>query len=324
MNEVSNKRTVIVGLFIFIGLTLLLSLIVIIGNRRNSFGEKIELVALFDDVAGLEKGDNIWYSGMNVGIVSDLKICDIAKVEACLLINEKVKEYIPKNSKVKLSSDGLIGNKILVIYGGSENVLQVENGDTLLVEKTLSTEDMMNTLQKSNENLQVITSNFKSISENLIAGEGTIGKLLTDNSLYTDMKALSYSLNLASEKAQQTLSNLSVYSAGLNKEGTLANQLVKDTVVFNSFKYSMLRLQQIADTATIFISNLKQSSNNPKSSVGLLLNDEETGANLKETIKHLESSSEKLDKDLEALQHNIFLRKFFKKQVKEADKETNQ
>ena len=320
MSKSQNKRTVVVGLFIILGLLFFMSGIFMVGNLHKVFNSKINLISNFEDVKGLQKGDNIWFSGVKIGTVNNVRIYGPSKVEVNMNIESKEQKFIHKDAKVKISTDGFIGNKILVIFGGTERYAEVQDGDTLVVEKTLSTEDIMNTLQKNNKNLQVITSNFKTISKNLIAGEGTIGKLLADNSLYTDIRTLTSSLKQASEKAQQTLNNLNVYSAGLNKEGTLANQLVSDTVVFNSFKYSMLRVQQIADTATVFIANLKQSISNPKSSVGLLLNDEETGADLKETIKNLESSSKKLNEDLEALKHNFLFKKYFKNQAKAARK----
>ena len=231
-------------------------------------------------------------------------------------------KYIRKDAKVKLSNDGLIGNKILVIYGGTEEFAQVMEGDTLEVEKTFTSEDMINTAQENNKNILAITNDVKVITKKLAAGEGSIGKMLDDSLIYTNINATILSLQKASVKAQQMLTSLAEFSSKLNKEGTLANELTTDTVVFKSVKASVLQLQQMADTATVFIANLKQASTNPNSAIGVLLHDEESGARLKETLKNLESSSKKLDEDLEAAQHNFLLRGYFKKQAKAAAKDS--
>lgn len=319
MNESPNKHAVIVGLFVFIGLAFLLSGILIVGNLRETFSRKMKVVSLFDNVGGLQRGNNVWLSGVKIGTVSNLNFYGKSQVEVSMNIETKAKQYITKDAKVKISSDGLIGNKILVIYGGTEKSPVVEEGDTLAVEKTFTSEDMINTLQENNKNLLAITTDFKAISKKLASGEGTIGKLLNDSSVYKNINAATASLQSASVKAQQLVSSLATFSSGLNKKGTLANELTTDTVVFNSIKTSVLKLQQIADTATVFIANLKQAGSNPRSSIGVLLHDEEAGTHLKETIKNLESSSKKLDEDLEAAQHNFLLRGFFKKKAKAAE-----
>jgi phospholipid/cholesterol/gamma-HCH transport system substrate-binding protein len=187
------------------------------------------------------------------------------------------------------------------------------------VEKTFTSEDMINTLQENNKNFLAITSDFKLISKKMAAGEGTIGKLLNENVVYDNINAATASLQAASAKAQQLAASLATFSAGLNKKGTLANDLTTDTVVFNSVKASVLQLQQIADTATVFIADLKKAGNNRNSTIGVLLHDKASGDRLKETIINLESSSKKLDDDLEAAQHSILLRGFFKDKA-EAEK----
>jgi len=316
MNESPNRRPVIVGLFVFLGLIFLLAGILIIGNLRETFNRKMKVVSLFNDVSGLQKGNNVWFSGVKIGTVSNLRFYGKSQVEVSMNIEISAQQYIRKDSKVKISSDGIIGNRILIIYGGTVRTAEVEEGDTLEVEKTFSSEDMINTLQENNKNLLSITTDFKTISNKLVVGDGTIGKLLNDNSVYENIKAASASLQSASEKARQLANSLAVFSSGLNKKGTLANELTTDTTVFISVKASILQLKKIADTATLFITNLKQAGNNPHSSIGVLLHDEETGTRLKETIKNLESSSKKLDEDLEAAQHNILLRGYFKKKEK--------
>ncbi len=228
-------------------------------------------------------------------------------------INIESKQYIRKDAKVKISTDGLIGNKILIIYGGTSSVPEIEEGDTLSNELMLSTEDIMNTFQQNNLNILKLT-------KKLTDGEGTIGKLLNSDSIYNSIATTTNSLQLASANAQILIASLANFSAKLNKDGTLANDLVTDTIVFNSLKTSVLQLQSVADTASVFVSNLKEASANPKSPLGVMLHDEQTGTNLKTTISNLESSSENLNKDLVALQHSFLLKKYFKKEEKKNGK----
>jgi phospholipid/cholesterol/gamma-HCH transport system substrate-binding protein len=316
MNESNNKRFVIVGVFVFVGLLFLGAGIFIVGDLKKTFEKKIDVITLFDDVAGLQRGNNIWLSGVKVGTVKEMAFYGNSKVRVTMQIEERAEQFIPADSKVKISSDGLIGNKILVIYGGSENARKVHEGDTLVVEKTLTTEDMLTTLQKNNENVLAITSDLMNISKGLVNGEGTLGKLLTDNSAYENINQVTRSLQRTMVEAQQMINSLTVFTANLNKEGTLANELTTDTIVFNSFKNTILQLQTIADTTTLLISNLSNQMNNPASSYGVIMTDEKTGNHLKNTIKNLESSSEKLNEDLEALQHSSLLKKYFRKKTK--------
>lgn len=320
MNDSSNKRAVVVGLFVLVGLSFLLAGILMVGNIHDTFKRKMQLVSLFDDVSGLQSGNNVWFSGVKIGTVSNIRFYGQSQVAVTLKIETKAQQYIRKDAKVKVSADGLIGNKILVIYGGTANSPEVIDGDTLKVEKAFSSEDMINMLQENNKNVLDITNDFKTISHKLVAGEGTIGKFLNDNSVYNNINSAAASLQATSVRAQQLITTLTNYSAGLNKKGTLANELVTDTVVFTSMRASVLQLQQIADTANALVAGLNAASRNPNTPVGVMLHDKESGAQLKRTLENLERSSKKLEEDLEAAQHNFLLRKYFKKKEKEEKK----
>lgn len=313
MNEPVNKRAIAVGIFIIIGLLFLLGGVLTIGNLHSTFQKKMTISTLFGDVNGLQSGNNIWFSGVKIGTVKKTEFYGKSQVKVVLNINIESKQYIRKDAKVKISTDGLIGNKIIVIYGGTSSAPEIEEGDTLSNETMLSTENMMATLQQNNLNVLTLT-------KKLANGEGTIGKLLNSDSVYNSISATAHSLQMASANAQTLIASLSNFSASLNKNGTLVNNLVTDTVVFSSLKSSVLKLHQVANTANAFVSNLKEASDNPKSSVGILLHDEQTGANLKTTIENLKSGSEKLDQDLNALQHTFLLRSFFKKESKDKSK----
>jgi phospholipid/cholesterol/gamma-HCH transport system substrate-binding protein len=316
MNQSPNKRAVIVGLFIFLGIVFLVAGILIIGNLRNTFSTKLHLTAMFEDVNGLQKGNNIWFSGVKIGTVKTVRFFGKSSVKVVLNVDEAAQQFIRKDAKVKIGTDGLIGNKIIVIYGGSFKADPIQEGDTLGVEKILSTEDMMTTLQENNKNVLDITNDFKVISKKLASGNGTVGKLLDDESIYNNIQATTNSLKNASERAQQLMSSLSAFSSGLNKKGTLGHSLTTDTVVFSSLKSTIGDLNKAADSASVLVANLNEASKNTKTPVGVLLHDEQAGSALKATLLNLEKGSKKLDEDLEAAQHSFLLRKYFKKKEK--------
>ncbi len=320
MNESPNRRAVIVGLFVLVGVIILLGGILTVGNLHATFIKKMKVTAIFEDVNGLLPGSNVWFSGVKIGTVKKLSFYGKSQVEVELNIDKELQSFINRDSKVKIGSDGLIGNKILIIFGGTEKAGDIQEGDTLHVEKVLSTDDVMNTLQQNNKNILAITNDFKVISKRLANGEGTLGKLMTDESVYNNINATTRSLQQASVQAQQMMHALSAFTSKLDDDGTLLNELVTDTVVFQSMAATMARLQTIADSASVMVNNLKDASNNPNSTLGVLLKDDASGERMKQTIKNLESSSQKLDEDLELLKHSFLLRGAYKKQEKEKKK----
>lgn len=316
MNESSNRRGIWVGLFVFVGLALLIVLVLMVGNLHGRFTQKMKVVAVFEDVNGLQSGNNVWFSGVMIGTVSEIHLVAQSQVSVTVNIDLSAREFIRQDSKIKISTDGLIGNKILVIYGGNSDIGVINIGDTLEVEKTFSSEDMLDMVQENNENLLAITSDFKAISALIAAGEGTVGKLLMDTAIYDNVLMTTASLDKASARIVQVINDLNTFSTDLNTAGGLPHDLVTDSITFPAFQASVFRLENMMDTAAIFISDLKAMSTDPTSPVGVFLQDEESGAQLKQVIDNLESSTYKLDEDLEALQHNFLLRRFFREKEK--------
>ena len=333
MKATPTKRTAIVGIFIFLGIVYLLSGILAVGNLHSTFVRKIRLTAVFDDVNGLQPGNNIWFSGVKIGTVDKLHFFGDSQVRVGLKIEEKAQQYIRKDAKVKISTDGLIGNKIVVIYDGTPAAGAVEDGDTLAIENLASTEEMMATLQKNNQNLLAITTDFKTISKKLVDGEGSIGKLLNDNDLYTSLDHTMASLQRSAANAEKLTAAIADYGQKLNQEGTLANDLVTDTTVFAEVRSSVGRLKALSASAAEAGENLKNASvnvqnattklENKESPLGVLLYDEGAGNNIRQTLKNLEGGSKKLDEDLRALQDNFFFRRYFKKKKKAEKDLTN-
>jgi len=326
MKSESNKRAVVVGLFIVLGLVFLLAGILAIGNLHSTFVRKIHVTAIFEDVNGLQAGNNVWFSGVKIGTVHKLGFYGKSQVRVDVKIDEKAQQYIRKDSKMKISTDGLIGNKIVIIYGGSPSAEPVEAGDTLGIELIASTEEMMSDLRQNNKNLLAITTDFKTLSKKLVDGEGTVGKLLKDETLYNSLGTTLASLERSSQHAEKLTASIADYGVKLNKKGSLANDLVTDTTIFKDVQASVKQLKKLTITAAEATDNLKTASSNvsiatskldnKSSPLGVLLYDEASASHLKATLENLESGSEKLDENLRAVQDNFLLRRYFKKKKK--------
>lgn len=315
----NNKRSVIVGVFVVLAIVILVSGIFILGGKQKRFEKTIEVAAVFDNIVGLKTGNNVWFSGVKVGTIKSLKFQGTSQVQVTMKIEEDVQKYIHKDAKARLSSESLIGNKIIEIYGGNPQVPMVQDGDILGTELAASTDEMMKTLQESNNNLLSITTDVKKLSAGLSKGEGTVGALLSDSLMADRFRAIVANLQQVSSTSVQASNALAQFTAKLNNEEGLANQLLTDTVVFNRLKGSVAELQKTASSASAISDNLEKASNKlnrDNNALGLMLNDEQFAGQVKNTLQNVETSTQKLDQSLDALRYSFFLKGAFRKKDK--------
>ncbi len=323
MSTTKNKQAVIVGIFILIGIIIFIAGVLTLGGQKRTFSRTIPIKAIFGDVSGLQAGNNVWIAGVKVGTVKSVKLAGDAAVEVIMNIEEQVLSHIKKDAKAKIGSDGLIGNRIVVIYGGSPATAAVTRGDVLQVDKPLSTDQMLATLQQNNQNLLDITSHLKTVSQKIAGGEGTLGQLINDETLGRNLQSTVKLLERSSANVQGVTTDLAGWSNQLQQKGSLAHELVNDTLVFANLRASVAQIQEVSKSATTIMDNFNQASKQLHSSnnaVGLLLNNEDAADNLKQTLQNLQSSTEKLNENMEALQHSFLLRGYFKRKEKYASK----
>jgi phospholipid/cholesterol/gamma-HCH transport system substrate-binding protein len=319
MEKQETKRAIIVGVFIFAGILLFVLGIFTLGGQQKTFVKNIHLTATFPDVGGLKKGNNIWFSGVKVGTISSIRFGAGAEVIVNMDVEQSVQTYIHRNAQAKLSSDGLIGNKIVVIEPGSPNAPMIEDGGVLTVENTLSTDDIMKTLQKNNENLLAITGDFKKLSRQIVEGKGLVGSLMTDSTMAIKFKQIVANMQNTTSNTAKMASQLDAFSNKMNTKGGLADKLLTDTTAFRQLQLSIMQLRQAAANATTLTDNLNKASNKLNTTdnvLGVLLNDPKQAEQMKTTLNYLNQSSIKLNDDLEAAQHNFLLKGFFKKKAK--------
>jgi phospholipid/cholesterol/gamma-HCH transport system substrate-binding protein len=319
MATTDNKKAITVGIFLAVGLVIFLLGVFTLGGQQKSFSKAIHISAIFDDVAGLKKGNNIWFSGVKVGTIQSIHFTGSSQVDVQMNVDQATQQYIHRNAGVRISSDGLIGNKIIVIDGGSPQAPVVQDGDVLQSEKLLSTDDMLKVLQQNNQNLLGITTDFKLLSHRMLQGKGTIGALLADSIMGVQLRNSMHNLQEATSSAARLAAQLNQFTARLNTKGALADKLFTDTVTFNRIKAAAVQLQQAATNASVLTNNLNKASNKLNTTdnvIGELLNDPKGAVQVQTTLKNLQASSVKLNEDLEAVQHNFLLKGFFKKKAK--------
>ncbi|MDP2314231.1 MAG: MlaD family protein [Pseudomonadota bacterium] len=320
MTPSPNRQAVIVGLFVASAVVILAGGILTIGDLNDTFTKKMSVTAVFEEVNGLQQGDNIWYSGVKVGIVKTVGFHGGSQVEIEMRVDREAAQYIHQDALAKIGSDGLIGSKIVVLYGGTPEAPSLQPGTVLQTAEMISTETILAMVQENNTNLLAITTDLKGISGRIATGEGTIGKLLKEDELYTNINGTVASLNTASASAETLTASLSTFAGKLNKEGSLPNELVTDRTTYAALTGTVDKLQHAGTRASDLMDGLAKGAADPNSPVGTLMHDQPAGTDLKVTLDNMNKSSVLLTENLAALQDNFLLRGYFKKQERAAAK----
>ena len=311
------------GIFVIAGLAFLITVLYMVGEKRNMFGSTIKISAEFFDVNGLMAGNNVRFSGVNIGTVESVEINSDSSVKAVIIIDQNAAKFIKKNSIAVVGTDGLMGNKLINInasVGG--NTAAIQEGDVLKTLRPIETAEMLRTLNTTNDNIKFITTDLKKITHK-INSQNTIWSILMDTVVADNVKQAIVNFKTTGRNAVNLTSDLEQMLSSANKgRGTLGS-LIADTTMSGSIKSTLNRLNDVADTASIIMGSLDKISkqaNEGKGTVGMLLNDTVFAGDLKTTVKTISSAAVGLDENMEALKHNFLFRKYFKKKAKENKK----
>ena len=119
METHTQKFKVRLGMFVAGGLALFVLAIFIIGKQKNLFNPVFKITSTFYNVSGLQVGNNIRFSGINVGTVNNISIVNDSTVSVEMLIRKNVRQFIKSDCEVAMGSEGLIGDRLLIITQGS-------------------------------------------------------------------------------------------------------------------------------------------------------------------------------------------------------------
>jgi len=204
--EIQNlKFKIRLGLFVAGGLLLLTLGIFIIGKQKNTFSSVIRIVSDFRNVSGLQVGNNVRFSGINVGTVDHISIINDTTVRVGIIVETEVRRYIKKDCILSIGSEGLIGDRFVSISQSETNAPEIKDGEMLASELPLDTDAIMNSLAVSAANAEVISGELADIVWNLNHGNGTLGRLINDSSMADNLESTMHNLKSSSKSLDQNM-----------------------------------------------------------------------------------------------------------------------
>jgi phospholipid/cholesterol/gamma-HCH transport system substrate-binding protein len=215
METHTQKFKIRLGLFVAVGLALFVLTVFIIGKQKNMFNPVFKITTTFYNVSGLQVGNNVRFSGINVGTVDRIKIINDSTVRVDMQVRKEVKQFIKSDSEVTIGSEGLIGDRLLIITQGSTDAPEAAEGEMLSSTEPVETDAIMASLEISAANAEIITFQLAEIMIKINSGEGALGRLIRDTAF--------------AENLNQTMVNLKSSSEGLeeNMEAVKHNFLFK-------------------------------------------------------------------------------------------------
>jgi len=193
------------GLFAVAALVLAVCAIYYVGKQKNKFGSVVHISALFNSVSGLKIGSNVRLGGIDVGTVDGINLVTDTTVQVQMIIQQKVVRFIKKDAKASIGSEGLMGDKVIVIAPGTPGQAIVSEGDSLPTLHPIETDAIMASLKTSADNAAIITSNLADISSRISSGKGALGKLLRDTSLSSNISATMKNLKTSSQGLSENM-----------------------------------------------------------------------------------------------------------------------
>lgn len=203
------------GMFVTIGLLLFVMAVYFIGKQKNLFGSTFHITSQFKTVSGLEVGNNVRFSGINVGTVEQIQLKNDSTVIVVLVMKEDVRKFIKTDATASIGSDGLMGDKVLTITPGAKSQKMIEDNGIIASVDGIEMHDIMKSVKKSVDNIGVISDEIAIFSHSMNNGNGALARLVKDDKM--------------ANSVSNTLSNLESGTKGFsdNMEAAKSNFLLR-------------------------------------------------------------------------------------------------
>jgi len=312
----TKKRTVKLGLLVSSGLLIFILAIYYLGVKQNLFTDKIVVISYLNDAAGLVEGNKIRYAGVNVGIVSSVRIVSDTNVMVVMSIDKKIREFIRKDSQVEIGQEGLMGSKLLLIHPGTPDSGQIEENDTLTSIKALTIDDLLRDTEKVIENSRVVSENLAEITHKINHGEGDLAILLNKKTITRQVEELSRELITVAQSADEVIQKINHGNGDLWR-------LINDTLITSNAVKLLDDFDQVSVQLTVLLAQAQLFTTELNNGNGLaqkLAYDSTLIKQVDSTINNLNSGIDEIEKTAQAIREswilNIFSGRKNKRQTK--------
>lgn len=322
--EKAGLQKLKLGIFVVAGTLILVLALYFIGNRQHMFSRNIAIYAEFENVNGLQVGNNVRYSGIDVGTVSRIEMIRESRIIVQMTVEEGTARFIKKDAIATVGSDGLVGSMLINILPGEKNLMAVEPGDTIRSYSRIGADDMLSTLNVTNENAALLTSDLLKITNKVLEGKGTLGVLVSDSTLAKNIKLSLKNLQETSRQANIAMRKINSELSKISIEESLAGTLLSDTISRNRMEKILVQLDSSSENIVQVTQNFSKIVSRLDSGGGALnylTNDQDLVKNIDSTLVNLKHSSVKLNENMEALRENFLFRRYFRKLERLKEKE---
>ncbi len=316
--EKSTSKNIRVGLFVIVGTLFVILAMYFIGENQSLFGSSIKISARFYNVNGLMPGNNVRFGGINIGTVDEIEIINDSSIQVTMVIKDKSKNFIKENAMASIGTDGLMGNKLVNINTVNRFAATIKEGSMLQTSKSVETDEMFRTLNRSNEDIAVIVKNLRSISTR-INDPNSFWSILSDTVIAENIKSAIANINSASHRTLTITNGMhNILLQANSKNGTIGT-LLYDTTINHNLNVSIKNIKNVSDSLSNISSALTVFSrqiNSKNGAIGTILMDSNFAKNMSKSLENIRDGSDGFNENMEALKHNFLFRKYFRKKEK--------
>jgi phospholipid/cholesterol/gamma-HCH transport system substrate-binding protein len=243
-----------VGGIILVAFTVMLLAVYKLGQATNLWSDRYHIVTFLPNASGLRTGGQVMIAGQLAGTIKDIELLPVdfdttRNVRVLMSVDRSLQQQVRSDSRAHVRTMGLLGDKVLDITPGGPRFSVLAEGDTLRADPSLDYEAVLTQAAGAVDDVVALTHDLKSLTGGIVAGEGTVGQLVTNRSMYDQLTG--------------TLQRTNAMLARMQNPNGSIGRLLDDPALYNNLT------SVISSTDSLVI-----ALNNRQGTIGKLLNDD--------------------------------------------------